>query len=220
MGLQELQPVLNHGVPVHGAHTAGEQDCAVPVASGQYSVSLPRRRNAVDKYDDRPTLFIDQLPCCLGQCLGQHLDGPFPLGVFDLLQDSGLVRRLAPAQRMPKIRTFVGLIHEYVRRPRGGCGRHDHGKEAPFKRRMRPGLETPNRSQGLKKWLRAVRLVEEDQAVVGDESRMDRPGAGGLVHKPRNSRREPIWSTVDATTVGCNGFRTQASDRYMPPRSR
>ena len=177
IGVEQFQTMLDDSILVHGPHTAGEQDRTVSVNFAQQPVNLPGRGNAVDEYNDRPTLFTEQLLCGLGHCLRQRMRGLASLGVCDGLEDCGLVRRLASAERMAQVATLVGLILEHVRHPWGRRGRHDHGGKTPFERSVRPSLETLDRPQGLEKRLGAMGFVEKDEAVVRDESGIDRPSA-------------------------------------------
>ena len=79
---------------------------------------------------------------------------------------------------MVRVAAVVGQVPEYVVNPRRRRRRHHHRVEAPPKRLMCPGPITANGPQGLQERLRAMRFVEQDKAVVGNESRVDRPGSG------------------------------------------
>ena len=234
-GMQRHQTFPNDGVFVDGAHAASQQQGFDVLPVAQPPPGLPGRGDAIDEHDDGAGLVAHEAHGLLGQLLGENGCG---LGSFRLLevdvlqilevdglQNGRLAGQLTPSKRMLRIATFAGLVLEHICASRRRGGGQDDGMKETIERRVRPGAETLDRLQGLQERLCAVRLVEQDQAVVGDEPCVDRPCAGaaaiGAEQQPRADLIDGRSDDRRLQRIARPGFRAvhaaaQNVDRQRP----
>ena len=196
---------LHDGIPVHRAHAAREQD-RLGVRREQ-AFRFSRSRHSVGEHDDRPSFFAHETASGVGQRLGELPARVLCGNPRSLPQRGGLAGQLASAKRMMRIAPLPGVVPENVagvRRRRSG---HHDRMEAAAKRRFRPAPILPDRAQCLEKRLRAMRFVQEDEAVVGNESCVYRPCSGAPSVGAKQQAR------TDLIDGGCHDGRLQRVPR-------
>ena len=178
----------------------------------QQAFRLAGAGHPVGEHDDRAASIAQEAPCGGGQHLRELAGRAIVLRLGGNLQRSRFGGQLASTEGMALVAPLAGQIREHILRAGRRRGRHHHGLEAAPEWRLGPRPELPNGPKRLQKGLGAVRLVEKDEAVVGNESRVHRPRPGAT---PVGPEQQAGAELVDGgrndgrlQRIACPSFRT------------
>ena len=193
MKVQFLQPPY-YGVFVHRSHATGEQDGQDALVVFQPPMRLARGRHSIGEDDDGPPLVAQKIQRTLRQRFRQLARRLATPRLRYSLQRGRFVSQLPPAELVIRVVPLVGLVPEDVLQARWRRRRHHNRTETALQRFVRPpgSLEETDGLQGLEKRLRAMRLVEQDEAVVGGEPRVDGPSPGAAAVGPEQQARADL----------------------------